>query len=36
MWLRPKGAKVVISSPQWLTKNKHYEETQKSWKGFSR
>lgn len=26
---KAKGAKVVISSPQWLNKNKHYDETQK-------
>jgi ABC-type Fe3+ transport system substrate-binding protein len=26
---KAKGAKVVISSPQWLNKNKHYDDTQK-------
>jgi len=26
---KAKGAKVVISSPQWLNKNKHYDKTQK-------
>jgi ABC-type Fe3+ transport system substrate-binding protein len=26
---KAKGAKVVISSPQWLDKNKHYDATQK-------
>jgi ABC-type Fe3+ transport system substrate-binding protein len=26
---KAKGAKVVISSPQWLNKNKHYDATQK-------
>ncbi len=26
---KAKGAKVVISSPQWLAKNKHYDDTQK-------
>lgn len=26
---KAKGAKVVISSPQWLQKNKHYDDTQK-------
>jgi iron(III) transport system substrate-binding protein len=26
---KAKGAKVVISSPQWLGKNKHYDDTQK-------
>ena len=26
---KAKGAKVVISSPQWLDKNKHYDDTQK-------
>ncbi|HXV84417.1 MAG TPA: extracellular solute-binding protein [Candidatus Binatia bacterium] len=25
---KAKGAKVVISSPQWLNKNKHYDDTQ--------
>jgi ABC-type Fe3+ transport system substrate-binding protein len=27
--VKAKGAKVVISSPQWLNKNKHYDDTQK-------
>jgi ABC-type Fe3+ transport system substrate-binding protein len=26
---KAKGAKIVISSPQWLAKNKHYDDTQK-------
>jgi iron(III) transport system substrate-binding protein len=26
---KAKGAKVLISSPQWLAKNKHYDDTQK-------
>jgi ABC-type Fe3+ transport system substrate-binding protein len=26
---KAKGAKVLISSPQWLQKNKHYDDTQK-------
>ena len=26
---KAKGAKIVISSPQWLNKNKHYDDTQK-------
>ncbi|MGH7795545.1 MAG: ABC transporter substrate-binding protein [Candidatus Binatia bacterium] len=26
---KAKGAKVLISSPQWLNKNKHYDDTQK-------
>ncbi|MGH7823787.1 MAG: ABC transporter substrate-binding protein [Candidatus Binatia bacterium] len=26
---KARGAKVVISSPQWLNKNKHYQKTQK-------
>ncbi len=26
---RARGAKVVVSSPQWLNKNKHYQETQR-------
>ncbi len=26
---KARGAKVVVSSPQWLAKNKHYQETQR-------